>query len=121
MTHTSQPGAPADTERARQDLADMDDEELLEASTPRAEALCTTTVPIGELFPTMSARHYLTMPTALLPPRMHTPFGRRSWRDLMGLSPRELLEIRRIEPATVGALFVSLRKETAVAEAGRSS
>lgn len=116
MTHTSDAHAPAGADRAREDLAGMDDTELLEVSTERAEALCTGTVPLGQLFPTLAARHYLTMPTLILPARIHVPFRNKSWAHLMGMSPQDLLEMRRMETATVGELLVKLRAETAVLE-----
>lgn len=105
--------------RARLDVAT--DDELVGVSTPTAEQLTATTVPLRDLFPTLASRHYLNMPTAMLPPRMHRPFGRRSWRELMDLSPAELLQIGRIDPASVGALLVSLRTETGTVEAARSA
>lgn len=118
MTNTDDVRATADVDRDRAVLADTDDAELLAATTDRATALCTTTASLGELFPTLAARHYLQMPSRLLPARMHKPFGRRTWADLMGMSPRELHDTPRFGTPVVGELLVKLRTETAVLEAG---
>lgn len=111
-------GLGPETEAAdlRDTLGRLDDDDLRTAASPLARRLCTTTVPLGELFPTLAHRTYLTMPVRLLPARMHGPFGRRSWSWFVQRSPAELAEFGRVDEPAVGALLAALRTETAVVE-----
>lgn len=110
---------PADDNltRERTALAHLDDHELAAASSERAARLCASDTPLGHLFPVLGARQYLQMPSRLLPPGMYKPFGRRAWRDLMGMSPRDVAAVPRLSPRVVGELLVKLRAEAAALEA----
>lgn len=113
---TDESDASVDAARLRADLAAVTDEELTEVSSPAATGLCTADVPLGDLFPTLANRRYLTMPVRLLPTRMHGPFGKKPWRWLVQRTPAELTGFGRVTTADVGALLASLRTETAVVE-----
>lgn len=97
-------------------LAELDDDDLMEPCDEQAVALCSAQVPLARLFPTLAHRSYLAMPVRLLPSKMHGPFGKKSWGWLIERTPGELVDHGRIDLAAVGALLVSLRTETVIAE-----